>query len=168
MDAHLPEGFELPPPKVAALHKAVKYGTVREVVALLQEGVSPNALNEFFDVPLFHAASLHRYYVARTLLEAGADPNYINAVKSVPLHCTVGEVLVLKHGRGGLRPPSLRTAKLLLDYGADPDIADYAGRRTIDLAADPEAFRRLLAKHVAKRMNQRLPKATNRRKRNPL
>lgn len=164
MDAQLPEGFKLPPPKVAALHKAVKCGTLREVVALLQEGVDPNAVDELFNVPLFHAAGRHRYYVARALLEAGADPNYINAVKSVPLHLTVSEVLVLKHGRGGLRPPSLRTAKLLLDYGADPDIADCDGQRAIDLAADPEAFRRLLAK----RLGQRLPKATKRRKRNPL
>ena len=168
MDAQLPEGFKLPPPKVAALHKAVKCGTLREVVALLQEGVDPNAVDELFNVPLFHAAGRHRYYVARALLEAGADPNYINAVKTVPLHCAVPEVLVLKHGKGGLRPPSLRTAKLLLDCGADPDIADHAGRRAIDLAADPEAFRRLLAKQAAKRLGQRLRKATKRRKRNPL
>lgn len=168
MDAQLPEGLKLPPPKVAALHKAVKCGTLREVVALLQEGVDPNAVDELFNVPLFHAAGRHRYYVARALLEAGADPNYINAVKTVPLHCAVPEVLVLKHGKGGLRPPSLRTAQLLLDYGADPDIADYAGRRAIDLAADPEAFRLLLAKQAAKRLGQRLRKATKRRKRNPL
>lgn len=168
MDAQLPEGFKLPPPKVAALHNAVKCGTLREVMALLEEGVDPNAVDEFFNVPLFYAAGGHRYYVARALLEAGANPNYINALKTVPLHRTVPEILVLKHGRGGLRPPSLRTAKLLLDYGADPDIADYDGRRAIDLAADPAAFRQLLAKQAAKRMHQRLPKANARRKRTTL
>ena len=138
------------PPEGAALFRAVRNGTVRDIEQLLGKGGDPNLRDPMTgDTPLRLAAGLNRLSIAKTLLEAGADPNLGNALNSMPLHLAVSG---LQDRYGEKRPPNLRLAQLLLAYGADPDARDCDGRKALDFAADPGQFVALLAKRLSKRL----------------
>jgi cytohesin len=62
--------------------------------------------------PIHHAAWAGRSGVVRTLLSAGADPEY--AVDPSPLHSAAGE-----------KPEDAETIRLLLEAGADPDVKNW-------------------------------------------
>ena len=137
-------------PGAAALFKAVRDGAVRDVEQLLGKGGSPNICDPGTgDTPLRLAAGLNYLSIAKTLLEAGADPNMGNALGSMPLHVAVS---ALQDRHGEERPPNLRLARLLLGFGADPYASDSEGRKAIDLAADPEKFMELVVKSLSRRL----------------
>lgn len=145
--------------EAAALFKAVRDGAVREVEQLLGKGGSPNICDPGTgDTPLRLAAGLNYLSIAKTLLEAGADPNVGNALGSMPLHVAVS---ALQDRHGEERPPNLRLARLLLAFGADPYARDSDGRKAIDLAADPEQFTALLANVMSERLPNPRAKAAD-------
>lgn len=145
-----PQGRKPPSPEAVALFKAVRDGAVRDVEQLLGKGGSPNIRDPGTgDTPLRLAAGLNHLSIAKTLLEAGADPNVGNALGSLPLHVAVS---ALQDRHGEERPPNLRLARLLLAFGADPYASDSEGRKAIDLALDPGQFAALLAKIMSERL----------------
>lgn len=145
-----PQGLQPLPPEGAALFRAVRNGTVRDIEQLLGKGGDPNLRDSMTgDTPLRLAAGLNRLSIAKTLLEAGADPNLGNALDSMPLHVAVSG---RQDRHGEERSPNLRLAQLLLAYGADPDARDCDGRKALDFAADPGPFVALLAKRLSKRL----------------
>ncbi len=145
-----PQGLQPLPPEGAALFKAVRNGTVRDIEQLLRKGGDPNLRDPMTgDTPLRLAAGLNRLSIAKTLLEAGADPNLGNALDSMPLHLAVSG---RQDRHGEERSPHLRLAQFLLAYGADPDARDCDGRKALDFAADPGQFAALLAKRLSKRL----------------
>ncbi len=114
---------------------------MRDIEQLLVKGGDPNLREPMTgDTPLRLAAGLNRLSIAKTLLEAGADPNLGNALDSMPLHLAVSG----RQDRHG--------EKQLLAYGADPDARDCDGRKALDFAADPGQFAALLAKRLSKRL----------------
>lgn len=138
------------PPEGAALFRAVRNGTTRDVEQLLGKGCDPNLRDTLTgDTVLRLAAGLNRLSIAKALLQANANPNIGNTLHSMPLHLAVS---ALQDAHGDSHPPNLRLASLLLDYGADPDARDSEGRKALDLAADPEQFAALLAKRFSKRL----------------
>lgn len=129
---------------------------MRDIEQLLGKGGDPNLRDPTTgDTPLRLAAGLNRLSIAKTLLESGADPNLSNALDSMPLHLAVSG---RQDRHGEERSPSLRLARLLLAYGADPDARDCDGRKAVDLAADPGQFAALLAKRLSKRLPASLTK----------
>lgn len=145
-----PQGLQPLPPEDAALFRAVRNGTLRDIKQLLGKGGDPNLRDPMTgDTPLRLAAGLNRLSIAKTLLEAGADPNVGNALDSMPLHLAVSG---RQDRHGEKRSPNLRLAQLLLAHDADPDARDFEGRKALDFAADPEQFAALLAKRLSKRL----------------
>lgn len=85
-----PQGLQPLSPEDAALFRAVRNGTLRDIKQLLGKGGDPNLRDPMTgDTPLRLAAGLNRLSIAKTLLEAGADPNLGNALDSMPLHLAV-------------------------------------------------------------------------------
>lgn len=145
-----PQGLQPLPPEGAALFRAVRNGTVRDIEQLLGKGGDSNLRDPLTgDTPLRLAAGLNRLSIAKALLQAGANPNIGNVLDSMPLHLAVS---ALQDAHGDSHAPNLRLASLLLDYGADQDARDFEGRKPIDFAADREQFSALLAKRLSKRL----------------
>jgi len=71
------------------LHKAARYGQNKVVKTLIEVcGANPNAKNKFDMTPLHHAAVEGSSEVIETLINAGADANFADSSKRLPLHWT--------------------------------------------------------------------------------
>lgn len=107
------------------LTTAAARGECNRVNSLLWAGVDPNGRNNFGRTPL-QVMMMGSTTVALTLLRAGADPNLKDSsTGGTPLH-------------DAARTGYLDTVKALVDYGADIQVRDNAGRRPIDLATENE------------------------------
>jgi len=93
----------------------------------LQLGASPSNTTSIYEgTALIAAAHLGHFEVVRILVEAGAPLDHVNNLGWTALI----EAVVL--GDGG--PDHQRTARVLLDAGADRTIADRQGRTPLQLA----------------------------------
>ena len=103
-----------------ALHFFAVENELEIVVWLLSHGANPNGICEMAS-PFHDAASLRLVDVCRALLEAGADPNKIDALGETALHkaSQVGNIPLIE---------------LLLDAGADPKIREMCGLLPIQQA----------------------------------
>ncbi|KAI6236692.1 hypothetical protein M3Y95_00184900 [Aphelenchoides besseyi] len=100
-----------------ALHCAANHGYDETIRLLLKrcnqklaDGKDKNG-----DTPLFYAATFGHYECARLLLEnANADPNHVDKRLRTAAHCAAAK-------------GQMRTLKLLRQYGASFDMANYRG-----------------------------------------
>ena len=100
------------------LHSAAYYGKLKVVQKLIELGADVNARDEFGRTPLFNASegiNLEDGDVIPLLVESGADVNARAKGGSTPLH-------------GALCFGSVKTARLLLEYGANVEVKDDQGR----------------------------------------
>lgn len=95
------------------LEKAVQQGRIRVLAYLLGEGM-PSRSEESLRAGLKAASQAARLDVCRMLLDAGADPNRLDAGGGLPL---------LRAAHSG----RLEVCRMLLDAGADPNRADAGG-----------------------------------------
>jgi Ankyrin repeats (3 copies)/SLBB domain len=95
------------------LEKAVQQGRTRVIAYLLGEGM-PSRSEESLRAGLKAASQAARLDVCRMLLDAGADPNRVDAGGGLPL---------LRAAHSG----RLEVCRMLLDAGADPNRADAGG-----------------------------------------
>ena len=119
------------------LSLAVVNGSLRQVMALLNTGASPNALT-FSETPLFDAvrrSGTSFAAIIKALLERGTDLELKNSQGSTAL------IVAVKNGR-------LQNAKLLLQYGANPKAQDKQGKTAADYAPT-EAFKKFLSSYKA-------------------
>ncbi|MDE2874588.1 MAG: ankyrin repeat domain-containing protein [Gemmatimonadota bacterium] len=146
----------------STLHAAAASGSPDVVNLLVGAGVDPNALMGDFGTPLHIAVGgssgglfartvdSHWRLRAFALLEGGADPNARAKQGDTPLHRTSDTVLVTGLVRAGAdvnarndmgetplhlarRRNRLPAIRRLLEFGADPEARDHAGR-----IADPD------------------------------
>jgi len=105
------------------LHDAVRAGSVEQVRAVLEEGVSPNATDPEGLTALHLAARWGRQSIAALLLSRGADPDATDDFGWTPLHEAAGNGCVA-------------VAKTLLEAGASPDATDNWGDAPLCLAME--------------------------------
>jgi len=93
-------------------------------------------LSPFFETPLLHAAKCTRLRPLRRLLQAGADPDFVDTKGMTALHYLLkkGSALALvealaEHGaRGDIRGPDGRTGAEILRRKRDPRFVALAAR----------------------------------------
>jgi hypothetical protein len=115
-----------------ALHVAAMFGSLNIVKLLLQHGAEVNIPNKVGNTPLMqcirYISTLHNtelenvdhYQVVDTLIEANADVNHCNNLRSSPLHAAA-------------RSGSRRVSKLLVKHGAIIDALDESSRMPVDM-----------------------------------
>jgi uncharacterized protein len=105
---------------IAAVNKNPKY-----LISLLEKGGNPNKQDENMNTPLHYAAELSLTENVKILLENKAIVNTQNTHGNPPLWAAV-------YDSGG----SIETINILLEYGADPNIKNKAGKSSLDFARD--------------------------------
>lgn len=120
------------------LFEAAERDNEGEVIRLLAAGADIEARFDrpgirLGSTPLIVAAGRGAVSAVKALLDAGADPN----ARTVNLKTALKAASDKKECAGGSDPNMLKTMKLLLEAGADPDGAgcDGAGLRPLDVAA---------------------------------
>lgn len=133
---------------MSPLEFAIRFQRIPSTAILLENGADPNRASPMGQLPLEFVCQFssgpQQLATASLLLKAGADPNRSQSGKTTPLN------LVCHRSHD----PNL--INLLLDYGADPTLADERGRtalheaaarvndatvqRLLDLGADPLAL----------------------------
>lgn len=106
-----------------ALHLAVESGSEQAVLALLDQGDSPNSQDEGGDAPIHIAAELGHEGILSLLLLRGADVNMVSTQDGsspLMLAATIGHLSV---------------TKALLAAGADVNLRDAGGWSALDKAA---------------------------------
>jgi ankyrin repeat protein len=124
----------------SALNRAVVFGQVEAVEALLNAGANINAHNPRIGSAVYLAATARRDELLARLLDRGAEPNVTPDWGLTPLMV-------------GALQGNLAAISLLLEHGADPARRNPAGRSALDLARDAghaEAAR-AIEKHLARR-----------------
>jgi ankyrin repeat protein len=135
------------------LHTAAYYRQARAVYVLLKLGADPNAANARGQTPLHYAAKLHGDPGPYTpdpriiflLVRLGADPNARDDRGWTPLH------YLLEHW--DIKGRMHMSAKILLKYGADPNIQERLyGLTPLHMAAarGDEKMVKLLLKYGAR------------------
>ncbi|XP_026852078.1 cyclin-dependent kinase 4 inhibitor B [Electrophorus electricus] len=103
------------------LATAAANGNVELVESLLLNGADVNGVNRFGRTPI-QVMMMGSTPVARVLLAHGADPNVVDAhAGATPLH-------------DAARTGFLDTVKILIQFGANPDVGDNNNYRPVDLA----------------------------------
>ncbi len=122
------------------LHLACFFRQEGSARLLLNSGADPSAIakNNMRVQPLHSAAAARQRHIAEMLLHAGASVNAKQHGGWTALHAAA------QHG-------DVETAELLLEYGADPSLANDDGRAPADLAAGNEGMERLFARGSARR-----------------
>ncbi|KAF5281784.1 hypothetical protein FQR65_LT14531 [Abscondita terminalis] len=136
---HLDDNYEL-------LHLAAAHGDFAIMSALLERGLNINVPNKNGETPLLVALREHRWVIAELLLLHGADVNTIeNEYGRTCLHYVADSAedklmtLLIEKGcdvnaqqydgltalMEAIRSGMYTMVKILLDNGADPNIADY-------------------------------------------
>jgi ankyrin repeat protein len=95
-----------PDPKAAALARAGCEGDIPRIKQLVAEGVSVEAKGKDDIHPLLWAMECHNHGGVRTLLELGADPNYVYGGHASAIWIAAGE-------------PDVEMLKLLIKHGGD-------------------------------------------------
>jgi len=98
--------------------------------SLLQHGASPDSPNQDGSTPLHDAATDVSLVAVSLLLEHGANPNLPNAMGETALHLVCSSMLVDVELQ-------IKVVQVLLAWGADPSLRDFAGLRSLDHAALP-------------------------------
>ncbi|MCE2542708.1 MAG: ankyrin repeat domain-containing protein [Acidobacteria bacterium] len=104
-----------------ALHWAVHHDDLDMVRALIDAGADVNAANRYGATPLLLACTNGSAPVVDALLRAGANPDTFS----------VGETALMTAGRTG----SVDAARLLLEHGADPHLAEELRGQTALMSA---------------------------------
>jgi ankyrin repeat protein len=135
---------------VPALTLAVLHADRRAVVKLIEGGADVNARSGLGRTALIAAASIPgNSDTVWLLLSAGADPNLAATTEPGPVAIVSGggETPLIESAKD----LTGRTAKLLLDAGANPNAQDKTGNSALHLAAlngNVEVVRLLLAHHA--------------------
>lgn len=117
VDAQDAEGY-------TALYLAV--AEPAHVKALLDHGADPNLATKRFETPLTFCAAWGHAESAALLLDAGADPNYIDDETHLSVLCYAAE------------SGHVDVTEVLLDRGANPDHQTPEGRSALSLALQNE------------------------------
>jgi ankyrin repeat protein len=117
------------------LYSAIRANDLRQMKALLDEGVSPNVEGPDGITPLMAAAEAGSLDAMKMLIERHAEVNARNAYGSTALILSATDA---------------KKVRLLLDHGADANIAAQSGRTALIVAAfanpSAEVVRMLLSK----------------------
>jgi ankyrin repeat protein len=136
---------------VPALTLAVLHADRRAVSKLIEHGADVNAYSRLGRTALIGAASIPgNSDMVRMLLAAGADPNLAATTEPGPVAFVSGggETPLIESAKD----LTGRSAKMLLDAGANPNAQDKMGNTALHLAAlngNLEVVRLLLAHHAA-------------------
>ncbi len=87
---------------------------------------------------LISSASFGRIEIVKFLLENGADPNIFNNKGYTALHCTV-----YVHSNGQKEDVFCEIAKLLIQYGAIANLANFDGDKPIDITKEVDMVKLL-------------------------
>jgi len=151
----------IPPPSDEELIQAVRFGTVKQVKALLEQGANPDATDKGFNNALGDAVSGHKLGKTQLLVKHGANVNKRDATQDTALNIasrSVGEksqkirMLLINHGADvnaanceGWTPlmaavvcRQLDFLKILLEKGANPKLRKFDGKRALDLVGRNE------------------------------
>jgi hypothetical protein len=114
-----------------AIHIAVKQGSVRIALALIQSGADPNDHCPIAGSPLSIALRFgnHRVEMVTMLLKNGAEPE--GGCTNQCRHPARGSLLYACAAHG-----EFVLAELLLRYGADPNVRDHWQRTPLPIAID--------------------------------
>jgi ankyrin repeat protein len=107
----------------SALNRAILFGQMEAVEALLDAGANINAHNTGIGSAVYLAAAGRRDALLATLLERGADPNLTPDWGLTPL------MVAALQG-------NLPAVSALLAHGADPSRVNPGGRSALDLARE--------------------------------
>ena len=107
------------------LHYAALEGDAPAVMALLGQGLDPNAFDDMSFTPLHHAANNGHLEIIQLLLQAGADVNAHDEARigDSPLGQVAGKC-------------SLAVAQALIAAGADPTLQGWMQLSALDRAKD--------------------------------
>ncbi|MEM1108242.1 MAG: ankyrin repeat domain-containing protein [Planctomycetota bacterium] len=135
------------------LNIAVEFNDVKAVELLLKYGAS---VQRGIVYNLRHAIENNQVAVARRLLKAGADPEYVDVTSK--LEDPDVTMLMLASSLGNKQMVSL-----LLEHGADIKRVDSSGKNALDYASSKSGFREFLLDHGAVTPNKAKGKKKKRR-----
>ncbi|XP_053663838.1 E3 ubiquitin-protein ligase HACE1-like [Anopheles marshallii] len=102
--------------------EAVSYNNADKVKEMIQQGMSPNTFECYFNRSALHIACSRGYRdVVRVLLENSANPNIRDKNLSTPLHLAVST-------------ESVEVVQMLLDYGTNVLLRDSNGMLALDFS----------------------------------
>jgi len=128
---------ETPLHRLADMRRAPAVEAGRMATLLLDRGADPNARNWDDVTPLHQAVRARSLGAVEVLLARGADPNARDKNRgSTPLRRAVSATGA--GGTAGTDDLMVPLTRLLLKYGADPDLRDKRGVPVHESARDPE------------------------------